>query len=167
MNRFSVIIIALIFTGNAVVAQNLKKIKVSNSIEMEGSLNEVWTTLSNLENLDKLVPEVVSKTEGLGNGKGAIVILTLKSNGLKVVERVTKLDNKQHIIVYEMLETPMPISGYKATIKITPLINNSFKIDFSYVFKVQDKDKEAIVAAINNFQKMLLTNIKTKYKNEE
>ncbi len=167
MNRFSVIIIALIFTGNAVVAQNLKKIKVSNSIEMEGSLNEVWTTLSNLENLDKLVPEVVSKTEGLGNGKGAIVILTLKSNGLKVVERVTKLDNKQHIIVYEMLETPMPISGYKATIKITPLINNSFKIDFSSVFKVQDKDKEAIVAAINNFQKMLLTNIKTKYKNEE
>ncbi len=167
MNKFSVIIIALIFTGNAGFAQNLKRVKVSNSIEMESSLNEVWTTLSNLENLDKLVPEIVSKTESLGNGKGAIVTLTLKSNGLKVVERVTKLDNKRHIIVYEMLETPMPISGYKATIKITPLINNRFKIDFSSGFKVQEKDRAAMVATINNFQIMLLSNIKTKYNDEK
>lgn len=167
MNKFSVIIIALIFIGNAGFAQNLKKVKVSNNIEMESSLNEVWTTISNLENLDKLVPEIVSKTESLGNGKGAIVTLTLKSNGLKVVERVTKLDNKRHIIVYEMLETPMPISGYKATIKITPLINNSFKIDFSSVFKVQEKDKVVMLATIINFQNILLSNIKAKYNDEK
>lgn len=167
MNKYSVIIIALILIGNTGFAQNLKKVKVSNNIEIKSSLNEVWTTLSNLENLDKLVPEIVSKTETLGNGKGAIVTLTLKSNGLKVVERVTKLDNKRHIIVYEMLETPMPIAGYKATIKITPLINKSFKIDFSSVFKVQEKDKAAMLATINNFQNILLSNIKTKYNDEK
>lgn len=167
MNRCSIVLIAFILILNEGYAQNLKRVKVSNSIEMEGSLNEVWTTLSNLENLDKLVPEIVSKTESLGNGKGAIVTLTLKSNGLKVVEKVTKLDNKRYIIVYEMLETPMPISTYQASIKITPTINNSFKIDFSSAFKVQEKDKAAMVAAINNFQNMLLSNIKTKYNNEK
>jgi hypothetical protein len=167
MIKFSVIFIAFIFIGNTVFAQNLKKVKVSYNIEIKSSLNQVWTTLSNLENLDKLMPDIVSKTESLGNGKGAIVTLTLKSNGLKVVERVTKLDNKRNIIVYEMLETPMPISGYKATIKITPLINNSFKIDFSSVFKVQEKDKEVMLATINNFQNTLLSNIKTKYNDEK
>jgi hypothetical protein len=151
---------------NILNAQTFTKAKVSNTIEMTVQMDEVWTAISNLANLDRLVPEIIAKTEIIGNGKGSVVTLTLKSNGLKVVEKVSKLDNVKHIIVYKMLETPMPISDYRATIKIVPLKTNGYIVIFDAFFKVQEKEREAMETAIGNFQKTLLSNIKKIYSNE-
>lgn len=63
--------IAACTTGNA---QNLKKIKVSNSIEMSAQRNEVWTTISNLGNLDKVVPEIIRKRKHLEMAKALLLI---------------------------------------------------------------------------------------------
>lgn len=169
MDKYKIIFLALLFVcaTSFVNGQTLNKVKVTNDIEMTANLDEVWTAISNLGNLDKLVPEIISKTEMVGNGKGSVVTLSLKSNGLEVVEKVTKLDNAKHIIVYEMLETPMPISDYKATIKIIPFKTNSYKVSFDAVFKVQDKDRETMETTIANFQKTLLSNIKKQYNYEK
>lgn len=66
-------------------AQKNVKLKFENSIEITSDFDEVWTAVSNLENLDKLVPEIISKASAVGNGKGSVVTLTLKANGDKVV----------------------------------------------------------------------------------
>ncbi len=155
--------IAACTTGNA---QNLKKIKVSNSIEMSAQRNEVWTTISNLGNLDKVVPEIISQTKTFGNGKGAIVNLTLKANGKTVVEKVRKLSNKKYIFVYKMLETPLPIQNYKATIKIISTSGTKYTVKFDAVFKASIGDKESMITTIDNFQKTLLSNIKKTYDHE-
>ena len=169
MDKYRVIFLTLVFVSatSFINAQTFNKVKIANDIEMTANMDEVWTAISNLANLDELVPEIISKTEMVGNGKGSVITLTLKSNGLQVVEKVTKLDNKKHIIVYEMLETPMPISDYKATIKIIPLKIDSYKVRFNAVFKVQDKDRETMENTIANFQKTLLSNIKKKYNYEQ
>ncbi len=166
---YRAIVMTLLFVLISAIgkAQTFKKVAVSNSIEMNTRRNEVWTVLSDLTNLDVLVPEIISKTETVGSGKGALVTLTLKSNGLKVVEHVIELDNDKHTLVYEMIETPMPISGYKATIKIIPTNSNDYKIRFDAVFKVQEENRETMVTTIGNFQKMLLSNIKKTYSDEE
>ena len=148
-------------------AQNLKKVKVSNSIELKANKNEVWTTVSNLGNLDKVVPEIIEKTKMIGNGKGSIVYLTLKANGKTVVEKVTKLSNKKYVFVYKMLETPLPIKSYKATIGITPLNGSNYKVSFDAVFKVNEKDRTAMMTTIDNFQKTLLNNLKNIYNYEQ
>lgn len=169
MDNPKIIALTLFFVSltSFVKAQTFKKVKVTNDIVMTANMDEVWTVISNLTNLDKLVPEIITRTETIGNGKGAVITLTLKSNGLKVVEKVTKLDNEKHIIVYEMLETPMPISDYKATIKIIPLKISGFKVSFDAVFKVQEKDKEEMEKTIDNFQKTFLSNIKKTYSYEQ
>lgn len=167
MDKYKIIILTLFFViANNLNAQNSKKVKVSNSIEMHTKMDEVWTAISNLRNLDKLVPEIVKKTEMVGNGKGSVVTLTLKSNGLRVIEKITRLDNKKHIIGYKMLETLMPITNYKATIKIIPLKTNGYKINFFAVFEVLEKNRGTMETAINNFQKTLLSNIKKTYSYE-
>ncbi len=166
---YKAIVMTLLFVLISAIgkAQTFKKVAVSNSIEMNTRRNEVWTVLSDLTNLDVLVPEIISKTKTVGSGKGALVTLTLKSNGLKVVEHVIELDNDKHTLVYEMVETPMPISGYKAIIKIIPTNSNDYKIRFDAVFKVQEENRETMVTTIGNFQKILLSNIKKTYSDEE
>lgn len=167
MNRYKLLNIAWVFVLNIGTAQSFQQVKISNSIEMGNSMEEVWTKISNLENLDELVPEIIERTKAIGTGKGAVVILTLKSNGLNVVEKVTKLDNIRHIMAYEMLETPMPILDYKATIVISKLKQNRYKINFESVFKAQEKDRENMENTVNNFQKTLLANLKKIYSNEQ
>ncbi|QCW99427.1 SRPBCC family protein [Aggregatimonas sangjinii] len=144
-------------------AQNTVKVKVENDIVLNADLDEVWTAISNLGNLDKLVPEIIGETEGIGNGKGAIVTLTLNANGAKVVEEITKLDNKKRVISYEMLETPMPLSYYKATISITQTDSPEFVIRFKAVFKTDKTNEEKMRTTIDNFQRTLLSNVKNKY----
>lgn len=169
MDKYRVLFLTLVFVSatSFMNAQTFNKVKIANDIEMTENMDEVWTAISNLANLDKLVPEIISKTKMVGNGKGSVITLTLKTNGLEVVEKVTKLDNEKHIIVYEMLETPMPISDYKATIKIIPLKTDGYKISFDAVFKVQDKNREKMEKTIVNFQKTLLSNIKKQYNYEK
>ena len=122
-------------------AQKNVKLKVENNIKITSDFDEVWTAVSNLENLDRLVPEIISKTEAVGNGKGSVVTLTLKANGDKVVEEITKLDNKRKIISYEMLQTPMPISNYKATIRMLANADGNHTIKFIAVLKNRQSEQ--------------------------
>ncbi|WP_299247529.1 SRPBCC family protein [uncultured Aquimarina sp.] len=168
MNKYKIIVSILFFVlVNSIKAQNLNKVVVSNSIEMNTKKDEVWTAISNLGNLDVLVPDIIGKTEMIGNGKGSVVTLTLKSNGLQVVEKIIKLDNEKHVIVYKMLETPIPIEDYKAKIKIDPINSVKYKVNFTAIFRVNPSDKETMETTIDNFQKTLLSNIKKTYNNEK
>ena len=169
MDKYKIKFLTLVFicVTSVINAQTFNKVKIANDIEMTENMDEVWTAISNLANLDKLVPEIISKTKMVGNGKGSVITLTLKTNGLEVLEQVTKLDNEKHTLVYEMLETPMPISSYKATIKIIPIKTDGYKISFGAVFKVQDKNREKMEKTIANFQKTLLSNIKKQYNYEK
>lgn len=92
--------------------------------------------------------------------------MTLKANGKTVVEKVRKLSNKKYIFVYKMLETPLPIQNYKATIKIISTSGTKYTVKFDAVFKASIGDKESMITTIDNFQKTLLSNIKKTYDHE-
>ncbi|MFS4494559.1 SRPBCC family protein [Maribacter sp. 2308TA10-17] len=165
MEKHKIIILTLLAVSisNFVAGQTSKKLKISNSIEMNNGMDEVWTAISNLGNLDRLVPEIIERTEMVGNGEGSIVTLILKSNGARVVESITKLDNKKRIISYEMLETPMPMSYYKATISIVSKNSDTYNIRFEAILKTEEENKETMFNTIDNFQKTLLYNVKNIY----
>ncbi|WP_437398791.1 SRPBCC family protein [Flagellimonas lutimaris] len=165
MDKHKIIILSLFFVSvcNIGIAQSVEKVKVLNSIEITANPDKVWTAISNLCNLDKLVPEIIEQTEMVGNGEGSIVTLTLKSNGAKVVEKITNLDNKKRVLSYEMIETPMPLSYYKATISMVTLDYDKYNISFDSVFKATEGNNEMMTNTIDNFQKTFLTNVKKIY----
>lgn len=161
--KLSILSVSFILAAQSSNAQKNVKLKVENSIVLTADFDEVWTAISNLENLDKLVPEIISETRSVGNGKGSVVTLTLKVNGAEVVEEITKLDNKNRIISYEMLETPMPVSYYKATINMLLNTDGTYNINFKAILKTDETNREKMRTTIDNFQKTLLTNVKNKY----
>lgn len=62
-----------------------------------------------------------------------------------------------------MLQTPMPISYYKATIRMLASDDGRYIIKFIAVLKTDKANSEKMKSTIDNFQKTLLTNVKNKY----
>ncbi len=141
-------------------AEKYKTEKIENKIEFQGNIESVWMYLSNLGNLQNLVPSTIDKSVLVGNGKGAIVTITLKNNKGTVVEKVLKLNNKKRIISYTMLSTPMPIKNYIASFIVKQVTENKIEVTFKASFKVQEKNREGRINAFNNLQIELLNNIK-------
>ncbi|WP_430905785.1 SRPBCC family protein [Maribacter sp. 2-571] len=160
--KMSTSIFLLFLVPYSANAQKTVTVKVTNSIVLTEDEDEVWTAVSNLENLDRLVPEIIDKTAAVGNGKGAIVTLTLKADGNQVIEEITKLNNTKRIISYKMVRTPMPMTHYKATIAILRGDRNTFTLRFTAILKTDSKNRERMRTTIDGFQKTLLTNIKNK-----
>jgi uncharacterized membrane protein len=140
--------------------EKFKKEKVENKIEFEANIDSVWTYLSNLVNLQNLVPSIIEKSVLVGNGKGSIVTITLKNSRGIVIEEVIKLDNKKRIIEYTMLSTPMPIKNYIASFNVIQGQGKKIEVIFKASFSVQEKNKESRLSAFNNLQLELLRNIK-------
>lgn len=168
MRKVQIVILAVLFmviTEAAAQDGAFKNADITNSIEIEGDINFAWTCISNLGNLQYLVPSTIKKSELTGNGKGSIVTLTLANNGI-IVEEVVKLDNKQRHITYTMISTPLPIKDYKASFRVIPLADNRFEVVFEAKFKVQDVHRKARMDLFNTLQLEFLENIKKKtYEN--
>jgi hypothetical protein len=140
--------------------EKYKKAEITNTIEITGDINVAWTYLSNLGNLEKLIPSTIEKSTLVGNGKGSIVTLILTNNKGIIVEKVVQLDNQKRIISYIMLSTPLPIKNYLASFTISKIDDKTFEVKFEATFKVQDKNRKARIDAFNTLQKELLSNTK-------
>jgi hypothetical protein len=157
-----ILFLTLFFLSQKTFSQNEKfqKEEVENKIEFEANIDSVWIYLSNLGNLQNLVPSTIEKSVLVGNGKGSIVTITLKNSRGIVIEEVIKLDNKKRIIEYSMLTTPMPIKNYIASFCVRQGERKKVEVIFKSSFSVQEKNKESRLSAFNNLQLELLNNIK-------
>ncbi|TAE46800.1 MAG: SRPBCC family protein [Cytophagales bacterium] len=158
---FITFFVVMMWLGIA-LAQNepYKKAKSINKIEIGGNIDFAWTFLSNLSNLEKLVPSTIEKSILTGNGKGGIVTLKLTNNKGSIIEKVVYLDNKKRKISYTMISTPLPIKNYLATFKVNKISEQKFEVVFTASFEVQDKNREVRINAFNTLQLELLQNIK-------
>ncbi len=156
------ILIFFIFCAN-LFAQNepFKKSNISNRIEIEGDINFAWLYLSNLNNLQNLVPSTIQQSISNGYGKGSLVTLTLTNKGI-IIEKVIKYDIEKRQISYKMLSSPLPIKDYVASFTLNKLTEKTFEIIFDASYKVQETNRQARLDAFNKLQLELLSNIKTK-----
>ena len=57
-------------------------------------------------------------TEGRNNSKGAVRVLTTK-DGAKITERLTAYSAGAMTYTYRILESPLPVTDYVSTLKVT------------------------------------------------
>lgn len=145
--------------------EKFQKAKLKNSIVFKGNITEVWSYLSDLGNLQNLVPSTIKQSVVEGVGVGSTVTLTLQNKG-KIVEKVTASNNKKHYISYTMIETPLPIQDYLASFNIVELSDKQLKVTFNASFYVQEINRKQRIEAFNKLQLELLENLK-KIKSEK
>jgi ribosome-associated toxin RatA of RatAB toxin-antitoxin module len=92
--------------------------KVSGSAKLDVSAKQVWDLIGKFNALPDWHPAVEkSEIEEEEGGRGLIRRLHLFGGGT-IVERLERLDETEHVYSYEILESPLPVSNYHATLRV-------------------------------------------------
>ncbi|MBC7935180.1 MAG: hypothetical protein H7Y86_07460 [Rhizobacter sp.] len=96
-------LLVVVFSSSAakVLAQEeaFKKAEISKRIEITGDINFAWKYLSDLSNLQNLVPSTIQQSISAGSGKGNTVTLNLTNNKGVIVEQVVELNKTSDIFL--------------------------------------------------------------------
>ncbi len=89
--------------------------KISMSTDLDVPADQVWQLIGNFNALPDWHPDV-EKSELTKKGQERRISLV---GGGTVVERLENMDNKSHTYSYSIVDSPLPMRNYKATIKVT------------------------------------------------
>ncbi len=91
---------------------------VEEKVVLNVSSKAVWALVGGFKALDRWHPDVIESTLiGTGKEKGDIRILTLNNNDT-IIERLDFYDESSMLLQYRILESPLPIEKYTATITV-------------------------------------------------
>ncbi len=81
--------------------------------------NDVWKLIGKFQNFGQWHP-AVEKCETTDHPKEGRSVRTLYlTGGAKVVEELTHMDTSERCYRYRILESPLPMKNYEATLKVT------------------------------------------------
>jgi len=109
---------------------------VTVSEDIKGKAANVWTALSDFGGIKVGGPITSVETKGTGVG----MVRTIGMGGGKVVERLDRHDAKALVFVYSIIndDSPLPVKGYSATVKITDKPDGTCNVNWSGTFQPKD-----------------------------
>jgi hypothetical protein len=114
--------------------------------ELGAAIDEVWKLVGDFRGFVEAmgVPVAVS-----GEGIGATRSIPLGPT--PTVERLEELDNDAKRLVYSIVEGPIPVTGYLATMQLSELDNGRTRLEWSCTFEpagMSEADAVELVAGI-------------------
>lgn len=112
----------LLFMAHSVSAHGPTRQKVTETIEIQASPEEVWAVMGNFATADTWLPMVESSEASGGNDKGATRILNL-GGGAKIYETLKKHSDEKMSYSYKIPNKThdvaiLPVNNYSSTISV-------------------------------------------------
>ena len=134
--------------------------KVSLTTELPVPARTVWDTIGGFNALAKWHPAIAKSEETKKDG-GTIRTLTLHGGGT-IVERLDAKDDKSRTYSYSILEGPLPVAKYHATLKVSERSGAGCTVEWSSEFDAagaSSSEAEKVIrgvyeAGFNNLRKM-------------
>src|SRR5215831_637830 len=117
--------------------------RISVHEDYAASAADVWRKLSDFGGLAGWMPGIKS-CELQGEGIGAV--RTLKMGPMKVVEKLESFDAAGRRLSYSLLEGPMPLRNFLATIEVSETRPSGCRVEWSAAFDLPEGVSEGQVA---------------------
>jgi hypothetical protein len=116
--------------------------RVNVSEDINGAAAEVWAALSDFGGIKVGGPITSFETEGEGVG----MIRTIGMGGGQVVERLDRHDADAMVFAYSIIndDSPLPVSGYSASVQITDKGDGSANVDWTGTFEPRGSEADAV-----------------------
>jgi hypothetical protein len=118
---------------------------VARCAVIDASPDAVWRVVRDFENIDRYL-EAVADVRVEGRGAGAQRTLTLHDGGT-IVERLEQVNDDLRVMQYVIVESPLPVGGYTATLSIDPVGTESVATWASVYNVTADGAEEEVEAA--------------------
>jgi carbon monoxide dehydrogenase subunit G len=138
----------------------MSEIKVNQ--EFQASADTVWKELADFGGIGEWAPGLETCTVE-GEGVGAVRALGM-AGGIAMKERLESIDNGARRLSYSIVEGPMPVQNYLATIQVSQ-VGDGCRVDWSATFDVPDGvPAEALGKGVSGAYSGMLTALKQKLR---
>ena len=123
--------------------------KVAMTQKLAAAADEVWNRIGGFSTIHEWHP-AIEHLEAEGTGVGSTRNLTI-AGGISVVERLVAEDGADRTYTYEMLEAPLPVKDYVATIRVNDDGGGASIVEWTSTFEpagVPEPEAAAIIEGI-------------------
>jgi hypothetical protein len=106
--------------------------QVEKQITLNAAPIDVWATIRPFGTVDQYLPPVEA-VEVSGSGPGMKRIMTL-ADGVQVTEQLQAVDDEARELQYTIVEAPLPLTDYTATMRVQPAENGSCTVTWGATF---------------------------------
>ena len=143
---FGLLLISLGYSMNLHAEQLMVEEKVLVSVPAKA----IWALIGGFQALDRWHPAVLATTLlGTGKDTGDIRVLAL-DNDVHIVEKLEIYDEAAMSFQYEILESPLPIGNYHATITVKSIGNNKTEVIWKSNFMAVGASNEDVKKTISD-----------------
>lgn len=162
----------LLITSFQVSAHGPTREKISESIEINATPEQVWALVGDFGHPEKWMTVVESTSSQGGNEKGATRELKLRPNGGSIKEELKNYDAEKKVIQYKIVDpteaSVFPVNNYSAKISVEGNGSGS-KVEWDAAFyrwflnnnPPEGQNEEAAKSAVEKVVKDSLQNLKT------
>jgi hypothetical protein len=122
--------------------------QVSMSQELQASAETVWELIGGFNSLPTWHP-AVQKSTIEGEGEGQVRTLEL-AGGATIRERLDGADENARSYTYSIIESPLPVADYVATISVREAGDGACVVDWSSEFNADGVPEPAAVEIIES-----------------
>lgn len=130
--------------------------KVNMSTDLDVSSKDVWDLIGGFNTLPDWHP-AVEKSEL--QKEGSMRKLSLAGGGT-IIEKLEKKDDKNRLYSYSIIDSPLPISNYTATIKVSETAKGKTRVEWSSEFKPSGASENDAVKVIQGIYQAGFDNLK-------
>ena len=140
------------------------QIMVEESVRVNAPAKAVWAFIGGFQVLDRWHPDVAtSKLIGTGKEIGDIRVLTLH-NDARIVEKLEFYDEATMTLRYTILESPLPIKNYHATVSVKSVGANEAEVIWKSTLTAVGTSDEEVIKVISNIYLAGLNTLNKLYK---
>lgn len=126
---------------------------VSLSTRLPASARQVWDLIGGFGALAKWHP-LVEKCEIEEDEEAGTTIRRLSLvGGGAIVEKLETVDEDAHVYSYTILESPLPVADYRATIRVSDAPEGGATVEWSSTFEAAGAEPKDAAAAIEGVYK--------------
>ncbi len=107
--------------------------KVDMKTDLNVSADEVWKLIGGFNTLPDWHP-AIEKSEL--EEEGSMRRLSLAGGGT-VIEKLVKLDDKERVYTYSIIDSPLPVKNYEATIRVKDDGAGNTSVEWSSEFEAE------------------------------
>ncbi len=140
-----------IFGGLALAALTLggaSATEVTSKVEVKASATKAWAAIGEFCDIKNWHP-VIASCEISKKDDGTFRMLTTK-DGAKIYEKQLSRDDSTYSYSYQIIESPLPVANYKATIRVDSSMGGSIAIVWLATFdpKGPEADAKKVISGI-------------------
>jgi len=127
--------------------------KLSRSAVIDSDLETVWSTVRDFNALPKWHPLIADsriEDDAPADAVGCIRNFHLK-DGANIRERLLALSDVEHTFTYSILESPMPVRNYVATMRLLPVSDGDRTFaEWTAEFECDEDYEQELIALVGD-----------------